>query len=216
MITIISYNPHYKRQLESYRRPQLPIWTMPVFEQCGVTRVLRWSGAGCSQRRSSPAFRHQAAESSACSCSAVCSLAPQPAHLCTASNPNVPLPSCKPTLLTPCLCSGCIQELLSATGGCSCPSDYYRNAQFLHTININWGIPLLPHKYGFQSAKGFTKMKFHQLLNCRLLFLLPWIRTAQQNCLLPRTLYLQTFTFKQMKLSPLLFSKLEVKKTPWM
>lgn len=187
---------------------------MPVFEQCGVTRVLTWSGAGCSQRRSSPALRHQELRAE-----------PAPAqlsahwhhslHICR-DNPNVPLPSCKPTLLTACLCSGCIQELLSATGGCSCPRDYYRNAQFLHTIHINWGIPLFPHKYGFQSAKGFTKMNFHQLLNCRLLFLLPWIRTAQQNCLLPRTLYLQTFTFKQMKLSPLLFSKLEVKKTPWM
>lgn len=53
MITIISYNPHYKRQLESYRLPQLLLFGQCQFLSDVVSHVsLRWSGAGHYQHQS--------------------------------------------------------------------------------------------------------------------------------------------------------------------
>lgn len=64
-----------------------------------------------------------------------------------------------------CFYSGYIYEFFNATCGCSCSNDYYRNVAFFNTINIDCRIPLSSNKYGYGLAKGFTKMKFYQLLN---------------------------------------------------
>jgi len=84
----------------------------------------------------------------------------------------MPLQNLETDDVNSCFYSGYTLKFFNATRVCSCSNDYYRNAKFLHTIKIDWGIPLFSNESGYGLAKRFTKMKFYQLLNCSLLFIL--------------------------------------------
>lgn len=86
MIKIISCNSHYKRQLESYRLPHLPlIWQCQFLSDVVYHVSLRWSGAEHYQPRSYPAFRNQPAASSDSPLTAVCVHWHHTLHICRES-----------------------------------------------------------------------------------------------------------------------------------
>lgn len=163
------------------------VWTMAVFEWCGITctpeMVWSWtllpletnqfpldSCVPTDTTTCRESLRNQPWSSSG------------PTAFGRDNNPTMPLQNCKTAklmMLKPCFYSGYIYEFFSATCRCSCSNHCYRNVKFLHTIHTDWGIPLFSNKHGFGLAKDFTKMKFYQLLNCSLLLLLPWNRTTQ-------------------------------------
>lgn len=143
---------------------------MAVFEWCGITCIpeMVWSWTLPSLVISY--FRNPAAVSSDPPWTAVCSVTPllqgepqEPARDLPLAGTTTPLCPCKTEKLmmpNPCFYSGYIYEFFSATCGCSCSNDYYRNVKFLHTKNTDWRIPLFSNKHGFGLAEDFIKLQF--------------------------------------------------------
>lgn len=149
-----------------------PVWTMEwQFLSDVVSHVsLRWSGAGHYQAWSYPTLETQ----QLWAVTPLGQLCAQWHHCCRESPRNQPGTClwqgqrlhCAPAKLkklmmpNPCFYSGYIYEFFSATCGCSCSNDYYRNVKFLHTKNTDWRIPLFSNKHGFGLAEDFIKLQF--------------------------------------------------------